>query len=149
MEGEQDVFHQFLDLPHKRDNSLGIVVQFFNTAEMLEQFDQRRMQFFHLILQFLLLGQLPLQQFDEERFEEDFVQRDKDFDDEQNNFGLGKDKPDAVLDLQVLSKHFAPVQLDQVRQFLVDDPKFISDKLLKQELVVIFMDIVQTVDVGT
>ena len=107
------------------------------------------MQFFHLILQFLLLGQLPLQQFDEERFEEDFVQRDKDFDDEQNNFRLGKDKPDAVLDLQVLSKHLAPVQLDQVRQFLVDDPKFISDKLLKQELVVIFMDIVETVDVGT
>lgn len=149
MESKQNIFHQFLDLLHKRDNSLGIVVQLFNTAEMFEQFDQRRMQFFHLILQFLLLCQLPLQQFDEKRFEEYFVQRDKDFDDEQNNFGLGKDKPDTVLDLQVLSKHLTPVQLDQIRQFLVDDAKFISDKLLKQKLVMIFMDVVQTVDIRT
>lgn len=149
MESKQDIFHQFLDFPHKRYNSLGIVVQFFNTAEMLEQFDQRRMQFFHLILQFLLLCQLSLQQFDEQRLEEYFVQRDKDFDDEQNNFRLGKDKPDTVLDLQVLSKHLTPVQLDQIRQFLVDDAKFIPDKLLEQELVVIFMDVVQTVYIRT
>ena len=131
VESEQDILHQLLDFPHKRDNRLCIVVQFFNASEMLEQLDQRRMQFLILILQFLLLEQLPLQQLDEERLEEDFVQRDKDFDDEQNNLRLGKDKSDTVLDLEVLGKHLASVQLDQIRKLLVDDAKFVSDKLLK------------------
>lgn len=61
MESQQDDLHQLLDLPHKGNDSLGIVVQLLDTSQVLEQLYERGMQLPVLVLQFLLLAQLSLE----------------------------------------------------------------------------------------
>lgn len=102
-----------------------------------------------LVLQFLLLAELSLEQLDEQRLEEDLMQGDEDLDDQQDDLRLRKDKPNAVFDLQVLGQHLAPVQLDEVQQFSVDDGELLADELFEEEDVPVLVDVVEPVDVGT
>lgn len=77
------------------------------------------------------------------------MQGDEDLDDQQDDLGLGEDKPNAVFDLQVLGQHLAPVQLDEVQQLSVDDGELLSDELFEEEDVSVLVDVVEPVDVGT
>ncbi len=104
---------------------------------------------FIILTEPVFLCQLPFEELNKLRFQEDLMQSDQDLNDHQEDLTQGIDKPDSIFDFEILSDFLLPMQFNQVLQFIVDNVELISDELLEHENVLILVYVVQTVHIWT
>ena len=77
------------------------------------------------------------------------MQTDENLKDVHDDLGLGKAEADTVFNFELFCQHFASVKFNEIVELSVDDGELIGYKLFEHEDIFVFMDVVESVDVGT
>ena len=147
MEDDEDMsLHEGFYLFDEGGYGLGVFVQSIDAAQISQQLD--KLIFLDVIILFLF-PDLFQQKLSEFFLEEHLVQTDQNLKDVHNDFRLGEAEPDTVFNFEFFGQHFASVKFDEVVEFAVDDGELVGDELFEHEDVFVFVDVVESVDVGT
>ncbi len=149
IEPHHHLFDVFFDFLYERVDDVLAGVELVEAAHAVEQLYELVVDLALVLRLLLLFLNLPPQDLQELGLEQHLLNSDEDLQDHLDDFTHSELEPNAVGDGNIIVDILVAVEQDQILQLVVYDLELLADELFEEEDVSVFVDVEETVDVGS